>query len=96
MLTNAYTLYDNKSLTYSPPFFAVAHGAAARLVADLASDLQTSVGRHPADYVLFCIGVFDDASGRLLPNDVREHITDVTTLVPGPSVAKSGNGSLNL
>lgn len=98
MVTNAYTLYDLKSLTYSPPFYAVAHGAAARLVADLVADLGTSVGRHPADYVLFCVGRFDDGTGQLLPNDVREHITDVVTLVPPKPVSEHGrgNGSLTL
>lgn len=80
----AYTLYDAKSLVYSPPFYAPAHGAAVRMVMDLVTDKNTSVGRHPADYTLFCVGRFDDAAGQLLPFDVREHISDVLPLVPRP------------
>ncbi|QCQ84749.1 nonstructural protein [Blackfly microvirus SF02] len=82
MLLNAYTLYDNKALVYSPPFYASAHGQAVRLVMELAQDNNTTVGRHPSDFTLYCIGHFDDASGSLLPADVREHISDVLPLAP--------------
>lgn len=82
MLLYAYTLYDAKALTYSPPFFTTAHGAAVRMVMDLAADPSTSVGRHPSDYTLYCVGQWNDATGNLLPNDVREHISDVLPLVP--------------
>lgn len=85
MLLNAYTLYDTKALIYSPPFYCSAHGAAVRMVMDLAADPNTSVGRHPADFTLFCVGQWNDAVGCLLPSDVREHISDVLPLVPKPS-----------
>ena len=48
MIHNAYTLYDRKALVYSPPFFAVADGAAVRMVQDLASTTDNQVGR---DYI---------------------------------------------
>ncbi|QCQ84725.1 nonstructural protein [Blackfly microvirus SF02] len=82
MLLNAYTLYDNKALVYSPPFFASAHGQAVRLVMEVAQDTNTTVGRHPSDFTLYCIGLFDDAAGSLLSADVREHISDVLPLAP--------------
>lgn len=82
MFLNAYTLYDNKSLTYSPPFYASAHGQAVRLVMELAADSSTTVGRHPMDFTVFCVGMFNDATGNLLPADVREHISDVLPLAP--------------
>lgn len=82
MLLNAYSLYDAKALTYSPPFYASAHGQAVRLVLDLAQDSNTTVGRHPADFTLYCIGQFNDAVGGLLPADTREHIADVLSLLP--------------
>lgn len=85
MLLNAYSLYDSKAVTYSPPFYAPAHGAAVRIVMDAAADPNTSIGRHPADYTLYCVGRFDDQSGQLLPHDVREHISDVLPLVPPPA-----------
>lgn len=82
MLLNAYTLYDVKSLTYSPPFYAGAHGAASRMVADLAQDSSTTVGRHPKDFTLYCVGLFNDGTGELLPHAVKELVTDVVSLLP--------------
>lgn len=81
MILNAYTIYDSKALTYSPPFFAVAHGSAIRMVMDTANDPNTTLGRHPADYTLFCVGLFDDQAGRMVPHEVREHISDVLPLL---------------
>lgn len=63
MLTRAFCLFDRKGGFYSAPFFFPAVGMAFRAATDLASDLNTTVGRHPADYDLYQVGVFDDASG---------------------------------
>lgn len=84
MILNAYSIYDSKALSYSPPFYAVAHGQACRNVMDAAADPNTSLARHPADYQLFCVGRFDDQSGQLLPGD-REHVSDVVALAPRPA-----------
>lgn len=81
MIVNAYTLHDTKAVSYSPPFFAAAHGLATRMVMELASDLSTTVGRHPADFTLYCVGRFDTESGQILPI-TREHISDVLALTP--------------
>lgn len=85
MFLNAYSLYDVKALSYSPPFFAAAHGLATRMVMELASDHSTSVGRHPADFTLYCVGRFDTDTGQVLPASAREHIADVLTLAPRPA-----------
>lgn len=100
MILNAYTIYDRKALQYHSPFFAVADGAALRSFMDLANDPQTTVGRHPGDYVLYRCGTYDDSSGELFPARALEHITDALPLVrnqpslfPEPK-APAGNGSL--
>lgn len=81
MNVKAYTLYDVKSLTYSQPFFAPTHGAAIRIVQDVANDMNTAIGRHPNDYVLYCVGGFDDQTSVLNHLDPREHVIDVAALV---------------
>lgn len=81
MILNAYTIYDRKALQYHAPFFAVADGAALRSFMDLANDPQTTVGRHPGDYVLYRCGAYDDSSGQLLPVSALEHISDALPLV---------------
>lgn len=82
MILNAYTLHDTKAASYSPPFFAGAHGLATRMVMELASDMSTTVGRHPSDFTLYCVGRFDTESGQVLPAQHREHIADVLSLTP--------------
>lgn len=82
MLLYAYSIYDTKALTYSPPFYAVAHGQAIRTVMDACADPNTNLGRHPADYTLYAVGQFNDANGELLSFKEREHISDVLALVP--------------
>jgi hypothetical protein len=84
MLTHAYSVYDRKGLIYNAPFFAVTDGSAVRSFQDLANDPQTSVGRHPMDYVLYRVGSFDDAAGLLIPNVPILHVADAASLVhPG-------------
>lgn len=81
MILNAYSIFDSKALQYHPPFFASTYGAATRSFSDLANDLQTNVGRHPADYVLYCVGTYDDAHGHLDPHMPLVHVVDAIALV---------------
>lgn len=81
MLLNAYTLFDNKALVYSPPFFVNTDGAAVRMLGDLVADMNTQVGRHPGDFVLFCIGTFSDANASMEPTLPLRHVIDAVALV---------------
>lgn len=82
MLLNAYSIYDRKALQYHPPFYASTDGAASRSLSDLVADAQTSVGRHPTDYVLYCVGQYDDAKGQLLPLSPLRHVVDAAAFIP--------------
>lgn len=96
MLLNAYSVYDNKTLSYSPPFFQAAHGAAVRMLTDLAADTNTSVGRHPADFSLFFVAQFDDQTGFIKALDQREHIVDAISVAPAhkqPDFFTNGAGA---
>lgn len=70
MILKAFAIYDGKGLCYGVPFFMSQNGQAVRGFSDLVNDPQTSINRHPGDYVLYQIGEFDDSDGKL------------TTLVP--------------
>jgi len=84
-ITNAYSLYDVKAQMYNLPFFAMNHGMARRSVSDLVSDMNTTVGRHPSDFKLYFIGVYDDQTGDLAPLKIMEHVVDCVALVPPPA-----------
>lgn len=81
MILKAYTIHDSKALQYHSPWFAVSDGAACRIVADLANDLQTMIGRHPRDYTLWLCGTYDDSSGLFTPVQPLVHVMDVIALV---------------
>lgn len=81
MVLNAYSIFDRKALQYHPPFFAGTDGAAVRMLSDTVNDPNTSLSRHPADYVLFHIGTYDDSNGGLHPVSPLVHVIDAVALV---------------
>lgn len=104
MKVKAYTIFDTKALTYSAPFYASTDGAATRIVKDAVSDPNTTLGRHPADYILYCVGSWDDTAGTFDPAAIRDHIIDLVALVPVPAptplfepeleISRAKNGAL--
>lgn len=81
MIVNAYAVYDNKALVYAPPFFAANHAVATRMFGEAVRDPQSYVSRHPGDYVMFCVGRYDDQKGQLMPMVPVEHVIDAQALV---------------
>lgn len=59
----AYSVYDSKAEAYLRPFFAPSRGLAIRSFADVVNDKTHEVNKHAADYTLFEIGDFDEATG---------------------------------
>lgn len=91
MLLRAYTLHDVKALTYSPPFFQSNNALAIRMLDDLVNDKNTSVGRHPSDFKLYCVGSYDDSNGALTPLNIIEHVCDAIALVMSTQAEMFGN-----
>jgi hypothetical protein len=81
MLMQAYSVYDRKALQYFAPFFTSTDGAAIRMLSDLANDLNTNVGRHPSDYVLYNFGNYSDQNGSLEPYSPLRHVIDASALL---------------
>lgn len=88
MIIVAYSLYDNKALTYHQPFYAPTDGAAIRALRELVEDTNTQMGRHPGDFVLYCVGEWDDQFGRFEPHSPLRHVIDATALVPATRQAE--------
>lgn len=65
MLILAFSFFDTKAQIFSAPFFMAHRGQALRAAIDLGTDLQTTVGKYPADFVLYELGTFDDQTGTL-------------------------------
>lgn len=69
MKLNVYSIYDQASGLYSRPFFTQSDGEAIRSFSDIATDAEHPIGKHPADYTLFRLGIFDDRDGNLTDED---------------------------
>lgn len=67
MKVNVYSIYDSKVSAFLNPFFSATHGSAIRSLTASMDDVKSPFRRFPADYTLFHIGVFDDTSGKLIP-----------------------------
>ena len=81
MKMNAYSIFDMKALQYHLPFFQPADGAAVRMLMDLANDPNTTIGRHPSDFVLYQVGHYDDELGDIQPCAPLRHVIDAVALV---------------
>lgn len=65
MILRIFTIWDIKAENFSNPFFMSTAGEAIRAFKDLVNDGNTTVGRHPGDYRLMCIGTWDNSTGTI-------------------------------
>lgn len=66
MMMSCYSFLDTKSGLFSLPFYMQMDGLARRAAIDVATDLSTTPGRHPEDFVLYRLGQFDDNLGQFV------------------------------
>lgn len=66
MKLNAYSIYDTASGAYTRPFFLQSDAQALRTFKDVCNDSEHEIGKHPEDYTLFRIGIFDDNRAELI------------------------------
>ena len=69
MTLRIYSIRDFASNTYGTPFFSTNDKTALRDFGHLKSDSRSLVGSYPHDFKLFCLGVFDDATGKIVPDN---------------------------
>lgn len=61
----AYAIFDTKAECFDRPFFVQNDAVAIRSIADALAGGQSPLSRHAGDYLLFCIGGFDDQRGAI-------------------------------
>lgn len=92
MKLNAYSVYDVKALVYRVPFFAVNHAVAIRTLEQAVNDPGTLLHQHPADFKLYCVGIYDDATGAMVAMSPHEYVRDAVSLVKIDSQADMFSG----
>lgn len=60
-------IYDIKAKLFSQPMFPVAVGQVMREFGDMVNDGKSPYAKHPEDYQLFQIALFDDVEGVFEP-----------------------------
>lgn len=69
MNLKVFAVRDAKAEAFLQPFFSNATGSAVRAFADAVNgDKSSPIAKHPADYLLYEIGDYDDNSGLLMPS----------------------------
>lgn len=85
MIIKAFSLLDMKTGMFNTPFFMAHTGQAIRACMDLGQDMNTTVGRHPADFMLCEVGTFDDQTGQLLALNPLQ-LGTVASFLPRPQL----------
>ena len=57
------SVYDVKADIFSTPVFTASQATAKRDFADVAQNPESKICKHPEDYRLFLLGMFDDETG---------------------------------
>lgn len=80
MKMNVYSIFDTATKAYMRPFFMQADGQAMRAFSDLVADRDHDVGRHPEDYSLMRIGVWDDQTAKYAAEEPDSLLTGLQVL----------------
>lgn len=60
MLFKVFAIYDSAIQAWKPPMFCRAKGEMMRWWMEMVQNVQTDLGKHPADYTLFELGTWED------------------------------------
>lgn len=63
----AFAILDTKSQAYCKPWFSLTIPEALRTFTDAVNTPESPYYRHPADYLIYHVGSYDDSSGLLEP-----------------------------
>jgi len=86
MLVNVYAIYDSKAAAYLQPWFCQNHNLAFRNIERACKNPQSPFAEFPGDFTLFCVGEFDDLTGRISSHEAYENLGDMIQFVPPPGV----------
>lgn len=65
MKLEMYSMFDAKTKTYGRPFYMLNEAQTIRSMVDLMIDGDSDPARHPEDFILFKVGVWDDSSATI-------------------------------
>lgn len=75
MKLQVFSVFDSAVQAYDRPFFARTVGEAMRSWEQVVNDGQSPMSNHPADFTLFHLGEFDQATGVFSPLPAHARIS---------------------
>ena len=77
-----YSIFDDVTKLFDPPFVDVNHGSALRRIQDLIqSNPQSTYAKFPDNYILHCLGTWNEETGNVY-TDGAEAVQPLIQLVP--------------
>lgn len=93
MTTSLYSIYDIKGNLYSCPFSALNDNLAIRVFYSLVSQPNSNYNLYPDDFVLYCIGNFDDNTSNIVSCTPRPVLTADCALKQIRALLNNNNSS---
>lgn len=93
MVLRIYTILDVKAAVHHIPMFSHNDAAVKRILSRTFSDEKTMYSWTPEDYQIFCLGEYDDESGKITTSLTKEFICLGSDLVRKEKINDSNNGS---
>lgn len=66
-----YCVRDIKAERYLNPFLSLTDKEAIREIQSVEADKETLIGKFPADFSLYRIGLFDEATAEIIVDDAK-------------------------
>lgn len=86
MILLSYSVYDKAVQAFMKPFYCRTKGEAVRSFMEACKDEKMEFNKHAADYTLFQLGSFDDATGRFTSVE-PERVISALECLPDSSVS---------
>lgn len=86
MISSVFSVFDTKAAFFAVPFVMQREQMAIRAFSDLVNDPNTSVNKHPEDYALYVVGMFDDSTGVIEAVQPKCLVTAASCLRPPSAV----------
>jgi lipoprotein signal peptidase len=71
MIVKIFSIYDSKAEAYNSPFYMQTQSLAIRAFTDEANNVDSQIGKHPADFTLFYMGEYDDHTASFNLEDTK-------------------------
>lgn len=63
MKVHVFSVLDSKIGSFAQPWFSPTVASGLRAFSEAAQDGQSTIAKHPGDFSLYLLGVFDDETG---------------------------------